>query len=98
MLFMIPQKTLIRFFFVLLFTVTVASCKTSDATKSRIEAEKNESAETKEIEKEFEEAIKNHEKMQSKETQKMMKKAKKRNKKLLKHKKTSWFKRVFDSD
>jgi len=95
---MIYRKTLIPFFFALLFTFTVVSCKTSDSTKSRLAAEKTESAEIKEIEKEYEEGLKNHQKMQSKETQKMMKKAKKRNKKLLKHKKKSWFKRVFDSD
>jgi ABC-type cobalt transport system substrate-binding protein len=78
--------------------VTLASCKTNEATRSRKEAEKKEATELKEIDKEYEKGVEAHFKMQSKETQKMIRQAKKRNEKLNRHRKKSWFRRVFDSD
>jgi len=82
----------------IVFLVTLIACKSNEATRSRKEAEKKEAAELKEINKEYEKGVEAHYKMQSDEAKKMIRKAEKRNRKLNRHRKTSWFKRVFDSD
>lgn len=46
----------------------------------------------------YEEALKAHRNMQSEQSLEMMKQMEKRNRKLNRHKRQSWFKRVFDSD
>jgi hypothetical protein len=82
----------------LIFLISLVACKSNEATSSRKEAEKKEAAEFKEIDKEYEKGVEAHFKMQSDEAKRMIRKAEKRNRKLNRHRKTSWFKRVFDSD
>ncbi len=74
------------------------SCVINRAGKAERKAMRMERKAEKREQKAHKEALKAHRQMQSDQTLEMMKQMEKRNRKLNRHKRQSWFRRVFDSD
>ena len=90
-----------KFLIVLIFSLFLAfsGCKSSQKVPKKVkEAEKAEMQLDEEAQKEYEFAVKNHNKMQSDQSKKIMKDQKKASKKFNKTKKRSFWDRIFNKN
>ena len=84
----------ILLFLICLFTIT-QGCKSSSATGKQKKFKKAAEKKRSKNMKIYEDGVKRHKKMQKEETKQQMKKTKRQSKKYNKHKKQSFFKRIF---
>lgn len=84
-------------FFVLIFLISINSsgCRTSEVSKEQVKMEKATNKEQEAYQKEYEDAVKNHRKMQSDRTKEMMKQSKTQQKQYNKAQQRSFWDRLF---
>lgn len=94
------NRKVARWILLLAFSCSLVlnACVVNRSGKAERKAMRMEKKAEKRKQKAHEAALKAHRNIQSEQTLEMMKQMEKRNRKLNRHKRQSWFKRVFDSD